>query len=126
MHNFSFSKAEKLKSKSHIDHLFSKGKSITGYPLRLVYVETTFKDNSVIKTGVSVSKRLHKIAVHRNKIKRLMREAYRLNKPQHFNKTDTTYAIMILYLSRDKPSLKYLSKKMGLLLKQFNTAISLQ
>lgn len=124
MHNFSFSKAEKLKSKSQIDHLFSKGKSITVYPLRLVYVETTFKDNSVIKIGVSVSKRLHKLAVHRNRIKRLMREAYRLNKPQHFNKTKTSYAIMILYLSKDEPSLKYLSKKMALLLKKFNTAIS--
>lgn len=123
MHNFSFSKAEKLKSKSQIDLLFSKGKSITVYPLRLVYVETTFKDNSVIKTGVSVSKRLHKLAVHRNRIKRLMREAYRSNKPQHFNETKTAYAIMILYLSKDEPTFEQLSLKMKMLLSQFKSSV---
>lgn len=94
-------KKDKLKSKKLIEQLFAEGKAITAYPLRLVYIKTEFDDNSTIKTGVSVSKRLHKTAVARNRIKRLLREAYRLNKPLYFNNSSASYAFMILYLSKD-------------------------
>ncbi len=101
MKTFKYSKKDKLKSKNLIEQLFNEGKAVTLYPLRLVYLRTEFEDNSSLKTGVSVSKRLHKTAVARNRIKRLLREAYRLNKPLYFNNSSVTYAFMILYLSKD-------------------------
>lgn len=123
MKPFSFSRNEKLKSKAHIDQLFSEGKSITVYPLKLVFSEAIFNDGSAIKTGVSVSKRHHKKAVLRNRIKRLLREAYRLNKPSDFNKTETGFALMILYLSKDQPSYELIHSKMTVLMAKFKASI---
>lgn len=117
--NFTYSKKDKLKSKKLIEQLFTEGKAVTAYPLRLVYLKTTFEDCSQLKTGVSVSKRLHKTAVARNRIKRLLREAYRLNKPQYFNNSSVSFAFMILYLSKDGTTFAKLDDSMKLLFKKF-------
>lgn len=117
--NFKYSKKDKLKSKKLIERLFNEGKSLTVYPLRLIYLKTEFEDQSILKTGVSVSKRLHKTAVARNRIKRLLREAYRLNKPLYFNNSSTSYAFMILYLSKDGTTFDTLNTSMNLLFKKF-------
>lgn len=95
---------EKLKSKKLIDQLFTEGQSVSAFPLRLVYLGTTFDDDVVLKTGVSVSKRHFKTAVDRNYIKRLLREAYRLNKATYFNNLTTPHAFMILYIGKEKPT----------------------
>jgi len=116
---FNYRKKDKLKSKKLIEQMFTEGRAITVYPLRLVYLKTEFEDNSTIKTGVSVSKRLHKTAVARNRIKRLLREAYRLNKPLYFNNSSTSYAFMILYLSKDGTTFDKLNNSMKLLFKKF-------
>ena len=116
---FKYTKKDKLKSKKVIDQLFTEGKSVSVYPLKLVYLKTKYEDNSIIKTSVSVSKRLNKTAVARNRIKRLLREAYRLNKPLFFNNSTTSYAFMILYLSKDGTTFEELNTKMKLLLERF-------
>ena len=116
---FKYTKKDKLKSKKVIDQLFTEGKSVSVYPLKLVYLKTKYEDNSIIKTSVSVSKRLHKTAVARNRIKRLLREAYRLNKPLFFNNSTTSYAFMILYLSKDGTTFEELNTKMKLLFEKF-------
>ncbi|MGZ0015724.1 ribonuclease P protein component [Yeosuana sp. AK3] len=121
---FSFSKKEKLKSKKLIDALFVKGQSVSAFPLRLVYMPTTFSEDVLFKTGVSVSKRHFKHAVDRNRIKRLMREAYRLNKAVYFNNISAPYAFMILYIGKEKPTLVQLEGKMKLLFEKFSTAQS--
>jgi ribonuclease P protein component len=117
--NFKYSKKDKLKSKKLIEQLFTEGKAVTAYPLKLVYLKTEFKDGSQLKTGVSVSKRLHKTAVSRNKIKRLLRESYRLNKPLYFNNSSESYTFMILYLSKDGTTFDKLDHRMKLLFKKF-------
>lgn len=117
--SFKYSKKDKLKSKKHIEQLFNEGASITVYPLRLVYFKTEFKDGSNLKTGVSVSKRLHKTAVARNHIKRLIREAYRLNKSFYFHNSSTSYAFMILYLSKDGTTFDKLNNSMKMLFTKF-------
>jgi ribonuclease P protein component len=117
--NFKYSKKDKLKSKKLIDQLFTEGKAITAYPLRLVYLKTEFDDGVLLKTGVSVSKKLHKTAVARNRIKRLLREAYRLNKPHYFNNSSTSYAFMILYLSKDGTTFDKLNTSIKLLFQKF-------
>lgn len=114
-----YGKKDKLKRKKDIELLFTKGKVITAYPLRLIYLKTEFNDGSVLKTGVSVSKRLHKTAVARNRIKRLLREAYRLNKPLYFNNSSTPFAFMILYLSKDGTTFDKVNTNMKLLFEKF-------
>lgn len=103
--NFNYPKEEKLKSKNTIDLLFSKGKSVSKYPLRLVYVPENLPEGKKIKMGVSVSKRYFKKAVDRNYFKRVLRETYRLNKHLLLDGMDQPYAFMLLYQTKDR--LKY-------------------
>ncbi|WP_283636278.1 ribonuclease P protein component [Aquaticitalea lipolytica] len=114
-----FNKTEKLKSQKLIEKLFLEGKSVVSYPLRLVFIETTFDDNVKVKAGVSVSKRHFKNAVDRNRIKRLMREAYRLNKANYFNNITTQYALMILYIGKDGTEFDAVNEKMNQLFEKF-------
>jgi ribonuclease P protein component len=115
----SFRKIEKLKGQKLIEKLFSEGQSVAAYPLRLVYLKTNFDDPVKIKTGVSVSKRNFKKAVDRNRIKRLMREAYRLNKSEYFNNIPDQYAFMILYIGKTQTDFETVSRKMKTLMDAF-------
>ncbi|WP_194766392.1 ribonuclease P protein component [Tamlana sp. I1] len=121
---FTYNKKEKLKSKKLIEQLFAEGKSVSAYPLRLVFLPTTFEDAVPAKTGVSVSKRNFKKAVDRNRIKRLMRESYRLNKAIYFNNLTQQYAFMILYIGKDKPKFIEVVTRMKLLFDKFQSKIS--
>ncbi|AXT18635.1 ribonuclease P protein component [Flavobacteriaceae bacterium AU392] len=115
-----YKKTEKLKSKKLIDKLFSEGEFVSVYPLRLVYKSISFEDPVIAKTGVSVSKRNFKTAVDRNHIKRLLREAYRLNKASYFNNITTQYAFMILYIGKEKFEFHQIESKMKLLFEKFS------
>ena len=115
---------EKLKSKTLISTLFEEGSSVKAFPLRMVFLETPLPYPTItVQCGVSVSKRNHKLAVTRNRIKRLMREAYRLNKKE-INKKGTTFAVLIIYTSRDVLSFAEINKAMSKLLKRFEDEIS--
>jgi ribonuclease P protein component len=105
--DFTYKKYEKLKSKKAVEQLFTSGKSVSAYPLRLVYL----KNNEALKVGVSVSKRNFKLAVHRNRIKRLLREAYRLNKSILIDAQVTNYSIMILYNHKELPDFEFINDK---------------
>jgi len=115
---FTYPNNEKLKSKNTIDALFSQGKSVTKYPLRLVYTPESFADGATIKMGVSVSKKYFKKAVDRNYFKRLLRESYRLNKEILAN-TDKPYAFMLLYQSKDRLDFAQVNAKTQLLFEKF-------
>lgn len=115
----SYKKIEKLKGEKLIEKLFAEGKSVVAYPLRLVYLKTTFDDDAIVKAGVSVSKRNFKKAVQRNRLKRLMREAYRLNKSAYFNNIMAQYAFMILYTGKSDSDFRTVSKKMNTLMEAF-------
>ncbi len=117
--NVSYSKKNKLKSKILIEQLFTEGQVVSVFPLRLIFIKTIFNNGVDLKTGVSVSKRNFKKAVDRNKIKRFMREAYRLNKPLYFNNITTQYAFMILYIGKEKPTYAQVETKMKLLFEKF-------
>lgn len=99
---FTYPKHEKLKSKTTIDLLFSEGKSVSKYPLRLVYVENKEPNAELIKMGVSVSKKYFKKAVDRNRFKRVLRECYRLNKQQLLDNIDKPYAMMFFYQTKEQ------------------------
>lgn len=103
---FTYPKNEKLKSKITIDLLFSKGKSVSKYPLRLVFVESDYgipeDSDQMLKMGVSVSKKYFKHAVDRNYFKRVLRETYRLNKHILIDNLDKKYAFMFFYQTKDR------------------------
>lgn len=121
---FTFQKKERLKSQKLIESLFNEGQSVMAYPLRLVYKKASFDDDVLIKTGISVSKRQFKKAVDRNRIKRLLRETYRLNKHLYFNNITTSYAFMILYIGKEHSELPELEIKMNQLFEKFLSKVS--
>ncbi len=108
--SFSFSKQEKLKSKKTIELLFQKGNSISQYPLKLYYLPSDEEQEVRIKAAVSVPKRNFKRAADRNRIKRLLREAYRLNKHLIFNNIEGNFTFLILYLGKDIPAFADIEK----------------
>ncbi len=120
----SFDKQEKLKSEKAISDLFLKGRSVSQYPLRLFFDKYELPENSKTKTAVSVSKRNFKKAVDRNLIKRLLREAYRINKSGLFNNTNGEYAFMILYIGKDIPDFDFINTKLKLLFGKFSAIVS--
>jgi ribonuclease P protein component len=122
--DFSYPKAEKLKSKSLIDLLFTEGKSVGKYPLRLVYVPCDFEEDVPLKMGVSVSKKHFKKAVDRNYFKRVLRECYRLNKAQLIDTLDKKYCFMFFYQTSDKLSYQEIEQKTKQLFEKFSKTIS--
>lgn len=116
---YNYPKKEKLKSKIAIDELFTTGKTVTKYPLRMVYVQISNDDNLPLKVGVSVSKRHYKKAVDRNYFKRLLREAYRLNKHMLLDHVDQPYAMMLFYQSKDRLTFQEINTKMIKLFEKF-------
>jgi ribonuclease P protein component len=75
---FSLGKSERLKSRKQIDLLFDKGRKITVFPFRLIYICTPA--GGELKAGFTVSSKNFPRAVDRNRIKRLTREGYRVQK----------------------------------------------
>ena len=108
--DFTYSKTEKLKSRKIIDLLFSEGKSVSKYPLRLVYAPTEGVEEKLL-FGVSVSKRNFKNAVDRNYFKRVLRECYRLNKHLLYENLDKPYAMMFFYQTKERLSYQEIQEK---------------
>jgi ribonuclease P protein component len=124
---FTYPKSEKLKSKITIDLLFSKGKSVSKYPLRLVFVESAygipesrdFGTGQKLKMGVSVSKKYFKKAVDRNYFKRVLRETYRLNKHILVDNLDKKYAFMFFYQTKERLTYEEINTKTIQLFEKF-------
>jgi ribonuclease P protein component len=120
---FTYPKTEKLKSKTTIDLLFSKGKSVSKYPLRLVFVESDYgipeDSDQKLKMGVSVSKKYFKHAVDRNYFKRVLRETYRLNKQILIDNLDKKYAFMFFYQTKERLTYEEINTKTIQLFEKF-------
>ena len=119
-----FYSGEHLKSAKEIQRLFEqKSASVTSYPLRLVYAPMQEqRGNYPVQVGFTVPKRRFKKAVDRNRIKRLMREAFRLNKQLLLDGLPEDlpqYAWMILYTGREELPYRQIDKKMKKLIALF-------
>lgn len=119
-----YPKSEKLKSKITIDQMFREGKSVSKYPLRLVFVKSTFGENPEFKIGVSVSKKYFKKAVDRNYFKRVLRETYRLNKQLLRENIQHPYSFMLLYQTKDRLSYEEINQKTIQLFEKFQLLIN--
>lgn len=101
-----FPKSEKLCGEIEIQDLFKKGKHLNAYPLKFIYLSNRTENNSITppRVVISVSKKNFKRAHDRNKIKRIVREAYRLNKILLTNREDfSTFPkrIAIMYIAKE-------------------------
>ncbi|MCU0449958.1 MAG: ribonuclease P protein component [Bernardetiaceae bacterium] len=123
----SFCRHERLKSDKIIQELFKKGSSVFLYPFKIYYLPIAPQPVGFFwpKVLVSVSKRQFKRAVDRNRIKRLVREAYRLHKATVFGEAPSgqwpqtapgaephTWAIGLVYVAKQEEPLPLLAKKL--------------
>jgi len=123
---YTFKKDEKLKSRKTIEQLFKEGKSFSNFPFRVLW---KFNDTAKapILTGFAVSSKNFKKAVDRNRIKRLMREAYRLQKNDlqtQLKEQKKQLAVFIIYVGNELPEYPFIFEKMENILNRLNKIIS--
>lgn len=115
---FTLPKAERLCSKKQIDKLFEKGSeannSLFSYPFRVVYTKQAAQVDEFPQIVISVSKRNFKKAVHRNTLKRRIKEAYRLNKFKSFP-TFKPKHFVLMYLNKEILSFQEIQDRLILL-----------
>lgn len=112
-------KGERLKSRKLIEKLYTEGKTIKVYPLKMVFLQVKHTSDFPVQCGVSVPKRNFKRAVDRNRIKRLLRESYRLQKNSVYSEVGKPYIFMISYLAKEEWKYVNIAPKMCKLLKLF-------
>tara|TARA_B100000768_G_C10990732_1_gene253833 strand:+ start:71 stop:499 length:429 start_codon:yes stop_codon:yes gene_type:complete len=112
-------KLERLKSKKLIEKLYQSGNSVKSFPLRMMYIQTEHTSDFPAQIGVSVPKRNFKLAVDRNRIKRLMRESYRLQKGIVYDQIEEPYIFMISYIGTEEIKYEEVYSKMNTLLTLF-------
>lgn len=110
-----YSRSEKLKSRKVLSALFAGGKSISVFPVKLFWMPVGNETEQPIQAGVGVSARHFSKAVDRNRIKRLLRECYRLNKQPLLATLKTRQqqvAVFFLYIGKELPDHGMLNEKM--------------
>ena len=134
-----------MKSRKLIEQLFKEGKNFSVFPFRVYYLIMPNAErqkpnaevptancqlpalNSQLSAGVGASSKNFKKAVDRNRIKRLTRESYRLQKNELQNllkERNQQLAIFFIYTSKDLPEYKMVFEKMGLILQRLIKIIS--
>lgn len=123
---FSFRKEERLSRKKSIDELFKKGSSFYKYPFKTYWLLAPTGSESPAQLLVIVSKRSFKRAVDRNRVKRLIREIYRNEKPgfYEFLKANNQQCLLcLIYTSNNIPEHSELDKKIKLVFRRLISEI---
>ncbi|HYG39476.1 MAG TPA: ribonuclease P protein component [Cytophagales bacterium] len=115
--SLTFQKQERLKSEKVIKDLFEKGSSFYLYPFKIFYIKSQEVTPAFPQILFSVSKRNFKRAVDRNRLKRQIREGYRINKPELLKKIPPGIfpaVIGIMYVSKEKLPFSIIQNKLNL------------
>lgn len=123
MNRAQFGRAEKLKSRKAIAALFARGESLKSYPVALRFLAEAH-DLKTARSAFSVAKKRHPRAVDRNRIKRQMREAYRLAKAQGECQNWAGYDFMWIYLPAEPCDWPQMQKAMSKALARLPKALS--
>ncbi len=119
---YTFKKEEKLKSRKTIEQLFKEGKSFSNFPFRILW-KNNLASETALQTGFAVSSKHFKKAVDRNRIKRLMREAYRLQKNELqslLKLQQKQLAVFIIYVGNELPGYDLIYEKITHVLDRLN------
>lgn len=121
---FTLGRQERIKSRKLTEELFSKGRRFNVTPLRVQYVfkkEESKVETQPLQFGVGVSTRNFKKAVDRNRIKRLLREACRLQKNPLkliLEEQKSSLAVFFIYTGRELPGFDLITEKVRLALQK--------
>ncbi len=96
---YGLDKSRRLKRKKLIERVFAEGEHAFEYPLKMIYLRTELPSDVPFQVAFGVSRKRFKKAVKRNRVKRLMREAFRLNQGLL---PDEPLAIMMLYVGKEE------------------------
>jgi len=99
-----FKKSERISTQREIDCLFKQGDAFISYPLRIIYLKQKPFSGETVSVLISVPKKKIKCAVKRNRIKRLIRETYRLNKMsliQYCREKETNMLIAFIFIGNE-------------------------
>ncbi|MBS1573929.1 MAG: ribonuclease P protein component [Bacteroidetes bacterium] len=116
---FTLGKNERLKSRKLIEQLFKSGKSFNAFPFRVFYLSQP--SLFPLQFGTGVSNRNFKKAVDRNRIKRLTKEAWRLQKnilEESLKANNKSLSVFLIYTQKELPDYKTIYDKTGLILKK--------
>lgn len=116
-----FNKQERLKKKRIIGSVYQHGNKLFDYPILLRWVIDPLPTKYPVQLLVGVSRRYFKKAVERNRIKRLIREAYRKNKHIIYPALETNgeqMAIAINYTGKKMPRYQDIENKIIILLQR--------
>ena len=121
IHQNSFSKIEHLCGEKRITRLYTQGDAFIAYPVRVVFLIEPKSDIEPANVLISVPKKRFKRAVKRNRLKRLIREAYRLNKQELIEKLEEKQLqihVAFNYVSDDELDFASIEKKIKLSLQK--------
>jgi ribonuclease P protein component len=99
-----FTRDERLRSRIAIEALIKSGTVYFSYPLRITWKTTDFPQNQPVQIAFAVPKKRFKLAVKRNRIKRLLRESFRLNKHSFYgflSEKQINLHILVVYIGED-------------------------
>ncbi|MCS6934088.1 MAG: ribonuclease P protein component [Chitinophagales bacterium] len=122
-----FCKEEKLRSKKLIDKIFAEGKSVSHAGFALYYYTTPLLTRYPMQAAFAVPKRYHRLAVNRNRIKRLMREVWRKNKMPLYMALaarQTQAAVMWMYRGKSIPDYVTCEQRMLSLIHKLQNALT--
>ena len=127
---FTLGKKERLKSRKDIEQLFSVGKRMVVAPFRVHYViikDNQKRDAALLQFGVGVSGKNFRKAVDRNRIKRLTREAYRLQKlslQEILKEKNSTLHVFFNYTGKELPLFDHVKEKVAVALNKLSKLIN--
>lgn len=117
---YTFKKEQRVTGAKRVDAIFASGTSFISYPLRIVYLQHEQSPINKCSILVSVPKKRIKKAVHRNRIKRLIRESYRLNREliNNIDISEQSLDIAFIYVKDTASDYVEIQKAMQKALKQ--------